>query len=484
MAQKILRPPPVQIADRITGDGIEYHSLPTIILPDTKSAGEIIAILRAKQEEQESVTAFTRTFNYRAFDGAVATSIVLRTMFGVSVGVTSGSLFSSEPPQLIEVEIGPGRTIQVPWGQLKIPQLGNARVKLGTTRSRDYGTIFAVAVQVKRLYSPQVKAFFAAIEEQLRTSSIYRGKAVVGADELKFITDLDKFDAHQIVFASGVRQQLDAAIFSPLRHPHTYRNEGIPLKRAILLYGPYGTGKSSVGMMVAQEAQANGWTFIMARPGHDQIEDVLTTARLYAPAVVWVEDIDNDTDTSDPKAMTRILDAFDGINAKAGEVMICMSSNHIERVPPGMLRPGRLDYVLEIAELDRVGAEELIRVVVGPNKLAADTDFDAVYAQMHGFLPAFVRATADRARSWAISRLGGDGDYQLTTEDLAGAAASLHPQLRLHQNANDPKPLPTLDRVVREAVTSGVEGLKMQDDCGDDEYTVARPKVSTRNGNS
>ena len=480
----------VKMEDRILGDGIEYHSLPTIVLPDDKPASKIIEILQAKQEEQETVSGFTKAFNYRMKDGAVAASVVLKSMFGVSVGMETRTMFGKNPPQLIEVEVGPNETIQVPWGKIRIPQLGDAELYLGGTHSDDYGQIFVVQVMAKRLYSKQIKLFFSEIEEQLRTSSIYRGKAVCGADELKFIGDLEKFDSNKIVFASGIRQQLDAAMFSVLRHPHTYRNEGIPLKRAVLLYGPYGTGKTSIGMMLAKEAQANGWTFLMARPGKDRVEDVLTTARLYAPSVVWVEDIDTDTGDADPKAVSRMLDAFDGVTTKAGEIMICMSSNHIERVPSGMLRPGRLDYVLKIAELDRIGVEQLIRVIVDERKLADDIDFDAVYHQMikpqaaAPFLPAFVRATADRARGFAISRLGGDGDYVLNTEDLVNAARSLHPQQELHVNANDPKPLPTLDRAFREAVTAGGEKLEMLDYDGDKMGNLRRAPVPARNGSN
>jgi ATP-dependent 26S proteasome regulatory subunit len=314
----------------------------------------------------------------------------------------------------------------------------------------------------------------------LRNASIYRGQAVCGADELTFIEDLHRFDPTQIVFASDIQDQLEVALFSPMRHPQAFRNERIPLKRAVLLHGPFGTGKTSIGMMLAQEAVRHGWTFIMARPGRDRVEDVLTTARLYSPAVVWVEDLDTDTGNADPKAVSRMLDAFDGVNTKSGEVMVALSTNRIDKVPPGMLRPGRLDYVLEIAGLDRFATEKLIRVVVAPGKLATDVDFDAVYAEMDGFLPAFIKATADRARSFAIHRTRST-DYVLTTNDLVGAARSLHPQLRLHQNATEPAPLPTLDKVVQSLVTEGANGMRILGP-GVPELRIAPPQPAARNG--
>jgi transitional endoplasmic reticulum ATPase len=235
-------------------------------------------------------------------------------------------------------------------------------------------------------------------------------------------------------------------------------------------------------MMTAKEAVRAGWTFLMARPGRDRVEDVLTTARLYAPAVVWVEDIDADTGSSDPKSVSRMLDAWDGITTKSGEIIVAMSTNHITKLPPGMLRPGRLDYVLEIAGLDRPATEKLIRVVVAAGKLAEDVDFDAVHAEMDGFLPAFIRAVADRARSFAIHRMNGSTDYVLTTDDLVNAARSLHPQLKLHQDAAEPVALPTLDAVLRDAVTGGADGMRVVGP-GLPPMKLVRPELQpTRNG--
>jgi len=451
-------------SDLITGDEIEFRKddKKLITVPRGCTYTELMRILEAKRREQDTVSEFRKQYNYRPHDGAVATAIVLKTRYGLVMGKAIQTMFGNNPPQVLEVPTGPGgRTVQAPWGLIQIPVIDGGEVYLGATEHDDYGMIFEIHIRAKRKYAKEVEEFFADVAEQLANASIYRGQAVAGADELTFIEDLDQFDPTQIVFASGVQASLDAALFSPLRHPQSFRNEGIPLKRAVLLYGPYGTGKTSIGMMTAQVAVRAGWTFIMARPGRDRVEDVLTTARLYAPAVVWVEDVDTDTTTSNAKAVSRMLDAFDGITSKHGEVIVALSTNHISKVPPGMLRPGRLDYVLEIAGLDRPATEQLIRVVVAPGKLAADVDFDSVHAEMDGFLPAFIRATADRARSFAIHRSNGRTDYVLTTEDLVGAARSLHPQLKLHQDATEPPPLPTLDRVVQNLVTGGAAGMRV-----------------------
>jgi transitional endoplasmic reticulum ATPase len=473
--------------DMITGDEILFREddLQLFTLPRDMTYSRAMEIFEAKRREQETESVFRREFNYRPRDGAVATAIVLRSRYGLVMGKSIPTMFGDRPPEILDVPTGPGgRSTQAPWGRIQIPVIDGGSVYLDDTEHRDYGQIFELIVKAKRKFSREVEELFTDVAEQLRNGSIYRGQAVCGADELTFIEGLSRFDPGQIVFASDVQASLNAALFSPLQFPDAYRAEKIALKRAVLLHGPYGTGKTSVGLMIARIAVAGGWTFVMARPGRDAVEDVLATARLYAPAVVWVEDVDTDTGgATSPKAVSSMLDAFDGINSKHdGEIIVAMSTNHIDRVPPGMLRPGRLDYVIEIGALDRPGAERLIRVAVAEGKLAADVDFDAVYAQMTGFLPAFVRATADRARSHAIHRTGGRNDYVLTTEDLVNAAISLHPQLKLHQGATEPKELPTLDAVVKGLVTSGADGMRIDGPGIFATKLTAPPKTAARNG--
>ena len=148
------------------------------------------------------------------------------------------------------------------------------------------------------------------------------------------------------------------------------------------------------------------------------------------------------------------------------------TTNHIDKVTAGLLRPGRLDYVIEVAALDRSGTEKLIRAVV-PTDLLGEVDFDAVYAAMPEFQPAWVKAVADRAQSFAIARTAGDGVYRLTTTDLVGAARSLHPQLDLMRAASEGIAVPELGRAFDDAVKGALRGARFMDTLdGETPYTL------------
>jgi transitional endoplasmic reticulum ATPase len=451
---------------RITGDEVKFHDGTDIILPNGMTYQRAFNILDRMHRDSETVITWNETFNYRPDDGAYATAQVIRDRYGMSFGEVTYSMWGANPPETKTITTSYGVKEQVPWGHISIPSLPGLEMYLSYNRHRDYGLVFQINAEGPKKYKDEVKAFFAAIEQYLKTSSIYRGQAVVGSDELEFL-DLSNFKANEIVFSSHASALMENTVWSPIRNAALLREEGVPLKRAVLLHGPYGTGKSSAGLITAQIAIQNGWTFLSARAGRDEVEDVLRTARLYGPAVVFIEDIDVEASTAEDDEVTALLDAFDGITAKGAELIVVMTTNHLERIHKGMLRPGRLDGIVEIASLDRVGVEQLIKAVVPAEKLDLNTNFDTVYGAMDGFFPAFVREALDRAKIHAINRLQ-SRQYTLNTEDIVAAAETLNEQLKALHDAEEGERRPTMDTVVGDIVGRTIHGSQLIRNSGGD----------------
>lgn len=458
-------------AKPITGEEVEFHDGKKIGIPKGMTYRRAYEILERLEKEAETPTSFERTFKYRADDGAYAALQCIKARWGMALGKLTHTFFGVKPAETRNISIGVGQKMQVPWGRLEVPVLKGLELYLAEENDRDYGKIFKVYAMGPRKYKEEMDGFFDAIDEYLANHSIYRGRAIVGSDDPEFL-DLRNFDPEKIVFSDDVTAILEGTLWAPIRYSETMRAEGVPLKRALLLEGPYGTGKTSVGQITAGVATENGWTFISAKPGRDKVDDVLRTARLYQPAVVFVEDIDVQTSTGESDAVSKLLDSFDGITAKGGELMVVMTTNHIERIHKGMLRPGRLDAVVEIAALDRNGCERLIKAIVDPAKLEGDIDYDAVYEAMEGFLPAFVRETINRAVTFAITRLEGSGDYTIATPDLVHAAHSLRPQLDALNNAGEGQTKPTLDFAISEAVKNSLAQMKVYDGSYEDWFAI------------
>ena len=84
-----------------------------------------------------------------------------------------------------------------------------------------------------------------------------------------------------------------------LKDPKKYIGTGVKAPKGVLLYGPPGTGKTMLAKAMASEA---GVTFIAAEgneflkkyigEGSDRVHELFNTARKYAPAVLFIDEID------------------------------------------------------------------------------------------------------------------------------------------------------------------------------------------------
>lgn len=448
--------------EQFSEDDITFEGT-RLVIPEKMSAGQAVNVLNEHIKAETAITQYVRIYKFRPWDGAAAFHRAVRTLTGTSgIGVATG-FFGSNPPRLITINVGPHETMQVPWGTIRVP-LFEAEVTLGGTTDRELGMLFYISIEAPRKYRAAIEGLFRLVQHELDTASIYRGQAFDGQEEPEFM-DLTGVDPNKVIYSDEVMTQLDVNMWSLLKHTDVIREHGLPLKRAVLLHGKYGTGKTLAAFLTAQHAVANGWSFVYCRPGRDNLNDVMTTARLYQPAVVFFEDIDlvSEGTTGEGDSITQLLDLFDGITAKGTELMAVLTTNHPDRIHKGMVRPGRLDAVIEIAELDRNGIERMIRANVPVAKLSNDLDMDLIAKAMDGYLPAFVKEAIDRTARYSIARTGTVS--LLTTDDFVYAANGLRPQLEMMTDAKEGRESDPMARVFSKVMRSEME--KSYVDLGD-----------------
>jgi hypothetical protein len=359
---------------------------------------------------------------------------------------------------------------------MTIPGLAKTVVHLGGTTDADLGDVFHIRVEAPRKYRWHIKGLFKRIEEQLRDHSIYRGKAVDGQDH--FI-DVRKVNPNEIIYTERVERRLETEVWDRIRYADTFAKLGQSTKRAFLLEGPPGGGKTSAADITAQVALEHGWTFLFCRPGKDDITRVMQTARMYQPAVVFREDLDN-VARAGSHDIESTLDLMDGIDTKGLRMMVIMTTNHADEIHQGMIRPGRLHGIIHIGAMDPPGIERLARKVVGEG-LEDDIDWPAVVTSMDGYMPAFVREAFDRAVGYSVSSHGGKLG-KIGTTDLVGAADSLREQLAMMEAAGDQRAPDTVTQALRAVVVDVINGTEIHDE--DDGYHRFDLTVAKVNGDS
>lgn len=472
--------------------GIGYHNGKQILLPEGMSLKTAAKYVNAQAISMEETHDFTKVFRYRPYDGAYALQQTLKEVFGLSgQGKAIHTMFGSEPPKYMNVEVGIGQEVRVPWGHIDFPPFEGMFIT-GVNQDPQYGMLFQVTCRAPKKFEPEIEGLWIAVEDRLRNHSIYKGKAIYGVgrvtrDGIEAPTFLNPYaiDPNGVAYSKPVFDSLRSNIWGPIRTAALQRKAGLKLNRKSLLFGTYGTGKSLAGGLTARCAVNNGWTFIQTRTGDEPLEKVLKTAELYAPAVVFVEDIDTLIE-QDPQEMSKMMELFDGMSTKDKEVMVLMTSNHIDALTKGMTRVGRIDAATEIGDLDTEAVRKLISNAFedrspydgqvaytdekgktvwsnGPDRgvfermskrlsdsdwntkqgslLANDVDFDRVLESMQGYEPAFIMGTFNLAKNNAIIRTE-SLNFTLTTEDFVLAADTLRNQHDKHTNAAD---RPTVD---------------------------------------
>lgn len=456
--------------------GVAYHIDPPskISLPEGMSPEKGSAVLADIATALAQKEHFTRTFKFRPWDGAHALTQVMMKHFGTSGrGKAIQTMFGPIPPQQIEIETGPDTTVQVPWGKIGF-EVFEGDLYLGSNHDEEYGQLFSLTVDCPKRFAASVTGFFQLIQMELEENSIYKGKAIRGTDQPKF---LRLEENPTIVYTQTVNDGLRNCVWGVIECADLLKADHRRINKKTLLYGPYGTGKSEAGVKTAKVATESGWTFIQFHSGKstlDELEQTMATARLYAPSVVFIEDIDVYAGQEGQNYQTRLSNLFDGIGSKGDEVQIVMTSNKAANFSKGMLRAGRVDRMIEVGSLDRAATEELITRVIGTARLGTpvnntealnatapeaktetEVDFIKVHEAMTGFEPAFVRQTFDQAAEAAIIRTK-SLDYVLTTSDFVNAANLLRPQHDLHSNKSDDTKKVTFDSKMTELVGAAV----------------------------
>ncbi len=161
-----------------------------------------------------------------------------------------------------------------------------------------------------------------------------------------------------VVLADDRAEQLRADVQEFFQRRQWYADLGIPWRRGYLLYGPPGTGKTSFAYALAGELHLKlcALSLTNAKLTDQTIAELLQ--KTPPRSLILIEDIDaffvarDKQDARIEVSFSGLLNALDGVAAQEGRIVF-LTTNHLERLDRALMRPGRVDRLVELGNASR-----------------------------------------------------------------------------------------------------------------------------------
>lgn len=423
-----------------------------IAIPEGMSYKSALQSIQRRMAYEEEITEIEEIFGAFPWDGAHALQAAINEIFGWSQAewIPGGWFQPDQAPQLISIEVGWQHTIHVPWGRFSLPNI-QGFIQTGMTE-RHGMLMFTLTAHVQRKHERAMKQLADRVRELLTTASIYRGKAIkirFKKPDTEEMPPLPNFlnvayaTPERLVFSGHVGDAVATNLYTPITRLADLRHYKVPFKRGVLLCGHYGTGKTEIAFTTAHLAEQNGITFIYIEDS-SQFAQGIQFAQQYAPSVVFCEDIDRVSQGERTDTLNRILNIIDGIESKTTDVLVVLTTNNVEGIHESMLRPGRMDAVIEIERPNEDAVRGLVRLYAG-DLLPADEDLTDIGRELQGQIPAVIREVVERGKLAAIRRTPLGEELKLSGPALAESARTMHHQIELLERT-PPIPLSDMEK--------------------------------------
>lgn len=237
------------------------------------------------------------------------------------------------------------------------------------------------------------------------------------------LVELPKISWEDVGGLEDAKRDIRESIEWPLTAPERFDRLGIDPPAGVMLYGPPGTGKTLMAKAVANETDAN---FISVRgpqllskwvgESEKAIRQTFRKARQVAPCIVFFDELDAIApnrgqevgNNVSERVVNQLLTEMDGLE-EMENVMVIGATNRPDMIDPALIRSGRFDRLVMVAEPDVEGREEILKIHTRDTPLSPDVSLRELAELTDGYVGSDLE---NIAREAAIEALRDDVDAE------------------------------------------------------------------------
>jgi transitional endoplasmic reticulum ATPase len=209
------------------------------------------------------------------------------------------------------------------------------------------------------------------------------------------------------------KELIERRVVLPLVDPDLAEEYGVMPPRAIVLFGPPGTGKTTFAKAVASRLD---WPFVEVFPARlagsgDGLAMALrltfTEIDELEHAVVFIDEVEEIAGVRGSKppsplqgVTNELLKIIPGFRERGGRLLVC-ATNFVRALDPAFLRHGRFDYVIPIGAPDAAARAAIWRRYI-PGGVLERIELDRLVEASELFTPADIEFAARKGSQRAL----------------------------------------------------------------------------------
>ncbi|MBU3751995.1 MAG: GNAT family N-acetyltransferase [Mycobacterium sp.] len=236
------------------------------------------------------------------------------------------------------------------------------------------------------------------------------------------------------------KQIIELRIVDPLAHPEVADRYGVSPPKAVILFGPPGTGKTSFAKAIASRL---GWPFVELFPSRlaatgtgglaASLREAFADLAELDELVLFIDEVEEiataraGASTAELGVTNELLKLIPAFRQHDSRLLVC-ATNAVHSLDSAFLRPGRFDYVIPVGPPDQPARRAVWQRYLGAP--GAHIDVDRLVTASELFTPADIEFAARKGAQAAFEReMNSRAGQPATTEDYVRAISEVRPTL-------------------------------------------------------